>query len=57
MCTLEKILSLVDAGSDIYCKIYKTDRYITEGWLSDLDLETDTMIDGDSVEELVLYLA
>lgn len=64
MYTLEKILYLVNAGSDIYCKIYKTDRYITEGWLSDLDLESDTMIeayrldnDDDGVEELVLYLA
>lgn len=64
MYTLEKILYLVNAGSDIYCKIYKTGRYITEGWLSDLDLESDTMIetarldyDDDGVEELVLYLA
>jgi hypothetical protein len=64
MYTLEKILHLVNAGSDIYCKIYKTDRYITEGWLPDLDLESDTMIeacrldyDDDGVEEPVLYLA
>ena len=65
MYTLEKILYLVNAGrSDIYCEIYKSDRYITEGWLSDLDIESDTMIemyrlnyDDEGDEYLVLYLA
>ena len=64
MYTLEKVLYLVNAGIDIYCEIYKTDRYITEGWLSDLDLESDTMIeayrldyDDDGDEYLILHLA
>lgn len=63
MYTLEKILYLVNAGSDIYCEIYKSDRYITEGWISDLDLEPDTKIEmyrldyDEGDEYLVLHLA
>ena len=64
MYTLEKVLELVNAGSDIYCVIYKSDRYITEGWLSDLDLEPDSKIemyrldyDDEGEEYLVLHLA
>lgn len=64
MYTLKKVLELVNAGEDIYCEVYRSDRYITEGWLSDLDLESDTRIeryrmdvDGYDDEYLVLFLA
>ena len=33
MYTLERVLDLVNAGDDIYCEAYKTDRYLIEGWL------------------------
>lgn len=62
MYTLEKILYLVNAGSDIYCKLYKADRYITEGVVSDL-LDMDTRIEMYGLESdeygdyLLLYLA
>lgn len=66
MYTLKKVLELVNAGEDIYCEVYRyeTGRFITKGWLSDLDLEFDTKIktyrmdhylDGD--ECLALFLA
>ena len=64
MYTLAKVLELVNAGSDIYCEIYKTDRYITEGWLSDLGFDITRKIemyrldyDDDGDEYLVLHLA
>lgn len=64
MYTLKKVLELVNAGEDIYCEVYRTDRFIAEGWLSDLDLESDTKIerykmdyDVDGDEYLVLFLA
>lgn len=64
MYTLKKVLELVNAGEDIYCEVYRSDRYITEGWLSDLDLEYDTKIemyrmdyDVDGDVSLVLHLA
>lgn len=64
MYTLKKVLELVNAGEDIYCEVYRTDRFITEGWLSDLDLESDTKIeryrmdyDEDGDEYLMLFLA
>lgn len=62
MYTLEKVLELVKAGDDIYCKLYKTDRYITEGVVSDL-LDMDTRIEMYGLESdeygdyLLLYLA
>lgn len=46
MYTLERVLYLVDDGSDIYCKIYKSDRYVAEGWLTDMDLDSDTKIES-----------
>ena len=64
MYTLKKVLELVNAGEDIYCEVYRSDRYITEGWLSDLDLESDTKIeryrkdyDYEGYATLVLHLA
>lgn len=44
MYTLKKVLELVNAGEDIYCEVYRTGRFITNGRLSDLDLEFDTKI-------------
>jgi hypothetical protein len=62
--TLERVLYLVDDGSDIYCKIYKSDRYVAEGWLTDMDLDSDTKIESYRLdydcygeEYLVLHLA
>lgn len=64
MYTLKKVLELVNAGEDIYCGVYRSDRYITEGWLSDLDLESDTKIemyrldyDYEGDVYLILHLA
>lgn len=64
MYTLKKVLELVNVGEDIYCEVYRSDRYITEGWLSDLDLESDTKIeryrkyyDVDGYGNLILFLA
>lgn len=64
MYTLKKVLELVNAGEDIYCEVYRSDRYINEGWLSDLDLESDTKIeryrkdyDIEGYPYLVLHLA
>lgn len=64
MYTLERVLDLVNGGDDIYCGAYKTDRYLIEGWLSDLDLDPDTRIESygidyyeDGDEYLVLHLA
>lgn len=31
MYTLKKVLELVNAGEDIYCEVYRTDRFIAEG--------------------------
>lgn len=61
MYTLEEVLYLVNADSDIFCEIYKGDRCIIMGWLSDLDLESDIKIeryslDYDGVQYLILYL-
>lgn len=64
MYTLKKVLELVNAGEDIYCEVYQSDRYITEGWISDLDLESDTKIemyrldyDYEGDVYLILHLA
>lgn len=64
MYTLERVLDLVNGGDDSYCEAYKTDRYLIGGWLSDLGLSPDTMIesygidyDEDGDEYLVLHLA
>lgn len=64
MYTLKKVLELVKAGEDIYCEVYRSDRYITEGWISDLDLESDTKIEMYRLDHhdegdvsLVLHLA
>lgn len=64
MYTLQRVLELLDMGEDIYSEICKSDRYITEGWLSDLDLEPNTEIemyrldyDDEGDEYLVLHLA
>lgn len=64
MYTLKNVLELVNAGEDIYCEVYRTDRFITEGWLSALDLEPYTNIemyrldyDDDGYEYLELDLA
>lgn len=64
MYTLKKVLELVNAGEDIYCEVYRTDRYINEGWLSDLDLDPDTKIerykmdyDVEGYKYLILFLA
>ena len=62
MYTLGKVLELVNAGDDIYCKLYETDGYITEGIVSDL-LDMDTRIGMYGLESdeygdyLLLYLA
>lgn len=50
MYTLERVLDLVNAGDDIYCEGYKTDRYLIEGWLSDLDLDSDTRIESYGID-------
>lgn len=64
MYTLEKVLYLVNAGTDVFCEINRSDRFITNGYLSDLDLKSDTKIemyrmdyDVDGDEYLVLFLA
>lgn len=63
MYTLGKVMELLNVGTDIYCILYRYNRYITEGWLSDLDLEPNTKIemyrlDYDKGDEyLVLHLA
>ena len=64
MYTLEKVLELVNVGEDIYCELYRPDRSIICGRLSDMELKPDTRIemygvetDADGVEYLVLYLA
>lgn len=64
MYTLKKVLELVNAGEDIYCEVYRADRFIAEGWLSALDLEPYTNIemyrldyDDDGYEYLELDLA
>ena len=59
---LEKVLYLVNADSDIFCEIYKGDRCIAMGYLSDLDLESDIKIETyrlgyDGVQYLILHLA
>ena len=64
MYTLKEVLELVNAGEDIYCEVFRTNRFITDGFISDLDLESDTKIEmyrldysyeGDPY--LVLHLA
>ena len=64
MYTLEKVLKLVNAGSDIYCELYREGKYICEGWIWSSSLKPDTKIesyrlDYDSFGEeyLVLHLA
>lgn len=64
MYTLKKVLELVNAGEDIYCEVHWTDRSITEGWLSDMELKPDTRVemcgvktDDDGDGYLVLFLA
>lgn len=62
MYTLEKVLYLVNADFDIFCEIYKGDRCIAMGYLSDLDLESDIKIETyrlgyDGVQYLILHLA
>lgn len=64
MYTLEKVLYLVNAGLDIYCVIYTGAIYVTDGWLSEMDLDSDTKIemyrmayDKGGDEYLILHLA
>lgn len=64
MYTLGMVLDLVDAGDDIYCELYRRDRKICEGWLTDLGLDSAALIEAYRVEYddegdkyLVLYLA
>lgn len=64
MYTLERVLDLVNGGDDTYCEAYKTDRYLIQGWLSDLGIDPDTKVesygidyDEDGDEYLVLHLA
>lgn len=64
MYTLKKVLELVNAGSDIYCELYRSaDRSITEGWLSDLDLDFNQRVESYALENdgeneyLVLHIA
>lgn len=64
MYTLERVLELVNAGDDIYCDLYRGDRKICEGWITDLGLDSACFIeayridyDEDGDEYLVLHLA
>lgn len=63
MYTLKEVLELLNVGEDIYCELYRTDRSITNGWLSDMELKPDTRIaayaleSDDEGEYLLLYLA
>lgn len=62
MYTLEKVLYLVNADSDIFCEIYKGDKCIIMGWLSDMDLEPNTKIERyrlgyDGYRYLILHIA
>lgn len=62
MYTLKKVMEMLNVGTDIYCVLYRTDRYIGEGWLSDLELDPNTKIEiyrpasDDEGEYLVLHL-
>lgn len=62
MYTLKKVMEMLNVGTDIYCVLYRTDRYIGEGWLSDLELDSNTKIEiyrlasDDEGEYLVLHL-
>ena len=64
MYTLERVIDLVNAGDDIYCEVYKTGSYLIEGWLSNLNFDSDTRIesygidyDEDGDECLIIHLA
>ena len=50
MYTLEKVLELVNAGSDIYCVLFRYGRACGEGWLSDLDLDSHRRIESYRLE-------
>lgn len=62
MYTLEKVLELVNAGSDIYCVLFRGWRACGEGWLSDLSMDAKQKIEAYSLETdedgdyLVLHL-
>lgn len=51
MYTLGKILELENLGTDIYCVLYKGDRYIREGWLIDFYLDLTMNIESYSFED------
>lgn len=64
MYTLGTVLDLVEVDCDIYCELYRKDRKICEGWLTDLGVDTASLIeayrveyDDEGDEYLVLYLA
>lgn len=63
MYTLGKVMELLNVGTDIYCKLYRTDRYIGEGWLLDMNPDPATEIEMYRLESdaegeyLVLHLA
>jgi len=62
MYTLKKVMEMLNVGTDIYCVLYRTDRYIGEGWLLDLEPDPNTKIESyrlasdDEGEYLVLHL-
>lgn len=63
MYTLERVFEMVNAGDDIYCKLYRRYRKICEGWSTDLGLNSSFLIEDYRVEYdsgykyLILHLA
>ena len=64
MYTLKEVLELLNVGEeDIYCELYRTDRSITNGWLSNMEIKPDTRIAAYALEYyheseyLILHLA
>ena len=63
MYTLEKVLESVKMGADPYCVLHNAFGYLGEGWLSELDLQSDSKIEmyscgADEIGRyLVLHLA
>lgn len=63
MYTLEKVLENMKMGADPYCVLLNDFGYLGEGWLSELDLQSDSKIEmyscgADEIGRyLVLHLA
>lgn len=49
MYTLERVLEITKMDANPYCKLYKGLRYCGEGWLSELDLDSESKIEMYSV--------